>query len=67
MLYNVEVQTGDEQIEPLDSPIYMQVHGTTTTTPKLYLEAKNASYAKNSISKFNVSSNNVGEVMIGET
>ncbi len=66
VMYNVEVQTGDEQIDPLDSPVYMQIYGTTTTTPKLFLESKNASFAKNSTSKFSVSSNNVGEVMIGE-
>ncbi len=61
-MYNIEVQTGDEQTEALDSPVYMQIFGTTTTTPKFFLEAKNASFTKNSISKFNISTNNVGEV-----
>lgn len=64
MIYNVEVQTGDEQIEALDSPVYMQIFGTTTTTPKLFLESKKASFTKNSTSKFIVSSNNVGEVIM---
>jgi len=40
----------------------MQIYGTTTTTPKLFLEAKNVSFTKNSTSKFSISSNNVGEV-----
>jgi hypothetical protein len=66
-MYNVEVQTGDEQMEPLDSPVYMQIYGTTTTTPKLFLESKDASFKKNSTSKFSISSNNVGQVMIRET
>jgi hypothetical protein len=42
----------------------MQIYGTTTTTPKLFLESKNASFTKNSISKFSISSNNVGEVKL---
>jgi hypothetical protein len=46
----------------LDSPVYMQIYGTTTTTPKLFLESKNVSFTKNSTSKFSISSNNVGEV-----
>ncbi len=62
VIYNIEVQTGDEQVETLDSPVYMQIYGTTTTTPKLFLESKNTSFTKNSISKFSISSNNVGEV-----
>jgi hypothetical protein len=62
VIYNIEVQTGDEQIESLDSPVYMQVYGTTTTTPKIFLESKTPSFTKNSISKFSLSSNNVGEV-----
>ena len=62
VMYNVEIQTGDEQIEPLDSPVYIQIYGTTTITPKLYLESKNPSFTKDSKSKFTVSSNNVGEV-----
>lgn len=62
MIYFVEVETGDEQIDPLDSPIYMQVYGTTTTTPKLFLESKQMSFKQNSVSKFTISSNNVGEV-----
>ena len=62
VIYNIEVQTGDEQIEPLDSPVYMQIYGNTTTTPKLFLESKTASFTKDSTSKFSLSSNNVGEV-----
>ncbi len=61
--YNIEVRTGDEQIEPLDSPVYIQIYGTTTTTPKLFLESKHASFTKDSIAKFNLSSNHVGEVI----
>jgi len=60
--YNIEIQTGSEQIQPLDSPVYMQIFGTITTTPKLFLESKYASFTKDSIAKFNISSNNVGEV-----
>ncbi|CAF1186369.1 unnamed protein product [Rotaria sordida] len=62
VMYNVEIQTGDEQIEPLDSPVYMQVYGTTTATPKLFFDTKNASFTKDSISKFTIASNNVGEI-----
>ena len=40
----------------------MQIYGTTTTTPKMFLESKNPSFIKNSTSKFSISSNNVGEV-----
>jgi len=40
----------------------MQIFGTITTTPKLFLESKYASFTKDSIAKFNISSNNVGEV-----
>jgi hypothetical protein len=61
--YNIEVRTGDEQIEPLDSPVYIQIYGTTTTTPKLFLESKHPSFTKDSIAKFNLSSNYVGEVI----
>lgn len=57
--YNIEIRTGSEQIEPFDSPVYIQIYGTITTTPKLFLESK---YAKDTIEKFNISSNNVGEV-----
>lgn len=64
VLYNIEVQTGDEQIETLDSPVYMQIYGTTTTTPKFFLESKNPSFTKGSTSKFSISSNNVGEVKL---
>jgi len=60
--YDIEVQTGSEQIEPLDSPVYMQIYGTTTNTPKFFLEPRNALFAKDSKAKFNISSNNVGEV-----
>jgi hypothetical protein len=59
MDYNIDIQTGSEQIEPLDSPVYIQIYGTTTNTPKLFLES---SFTKNSTVKFNISSNNVGEV-----
>lgn len=62
MIYNIEVQTGEEQVEPLDSPVYVQIFGTTTTTPKLFLESKTASFTKDTTSKFTLSSNNVGEV-----
>ncbi|CAF0753759.1 unnamed protein product [Rotaria sp. Silwood1] len=62
VIYNVEIQTGDEQIEPLDSPVYMQVYGTTTATPKLFFDSKNPSFTKDSISKFTIASNNVGEI-----
>ncbi|CAF1064509.1 unnamed protein product [Rotaria sordida] len=61
-LYNVEVQTGSEQIEPLDSPVYIQIHGTTTRTPKIFLEPKDASFTKDSTVNFDISSNNVGEI-----
>ncbi len=61
-MYNIEIQTGDEQVELLDSPVYMQVYGSTTTTPKLFLESKTNSFTKGSISKFSMPSNNVGEV-----
>jgi len=61
-MYNIEVETGDEQVEQLDSPVYMQIYGTTTTTPKFFLESKNPSFTKNSLSKFSISTNNVGEV-----
>jgi hypothetical protein len=60
--YDIEVQTGNEQIEPLDSPVYIQIYGTTGTTPKLFLEPKNSSFSKDSISKFHISNNDVGEV-----
>ena len=63
-MYNIEIQTGDEQVETLDSPVYVQIYGSTTTTPKLFLESKTASFTKNSTSKFTISSNNVGEVII---
>ena len=62
--YNIEVQTGDEQIESLDSPVYMQIYGTTTNTPKFFLEPKNGLFTKDSTAKFSVSTNNVGEVII---
>ncbi|CAF4208316.1 unnamed protein product [Adineta steineri] len=62
VLYNIEIQTGDEQIEILDSPVYMQIYGTTTTTPKFFLESKNPSFKKDTLSKFSISSNNVGEI-----
>ncbi|CAF2907936.1 unnamed protein product [Rotaria sp. Silwood2] len=62
VMYNIEIQTGDEQIEPLDSPVYAQVYGTTTATPKLFLDSKNTSFSKDSISKFTIASNNVGEI-----
>ncbi|UJR35879.1 hypothetical protein I4U23_028622 [Adineta vaga] len=62
VIYEIEVQTGVQQIETLDSPVYMQLYGTTTNTPKLFLEAKNVLFRKDSISKFHVSSNNVGEI-----
>ncbi|CAF4351547.1 unnamed protein product, partial [Adineta steineri] len=62
VLYNIEIQTGDEQIETLDSPVYMQIYGTTTTTPKFFLESKNPSFKKDTPSKFSISSNNVGEI-----
>lgn len=60
--YNVELQTGKEQIEPLDSPVYIQIYGNIATTPKLFLEPKEATFAANSIEKFRLSSNDVGEV-----
>ncbi|CAF3864693.1 unnamed protein product [Adineta steineri] len=60
--YDIEVQTGSEQIEPLDSPVYMQIFGTITNTPKFFLESKNASFTKDSKAKFTVSSNNVGDI-----
>ncbi|CAF1216392.1 unnamed protein product [Adineta steineri] len=60
--YDIEVQTGSEQIEPLDSPVYMQIFGTITNTPKFFLESKNASFTKDSKAKFSVSSNNVGDI-----
>jgi hypothetical protein len=60
--YNIEVQTGGEQIESLDSPVYMQIYGTTTITPKLFLEPKNGLFTKDSTAKFSISSNNVGQV-----
>ncbi len=60
--YNIEVQTGDEQIESLDSPVYMQIYGTTTITPKFFLEPKNGLFTKGSTAKFSVSTNNVGEI-----
>ncbi|CAF2254000.1 unnamed protein product [Rotaria magnacalcarata] len=62
VMYNIEVQTGDKQVEPLDSPVYIQIFGTTTATPKLFLESKQASFTKNATSKFAVASNNVGEI-----
>ncbi|CAF1409527.1 unnamed protein product [Adineta ricciae] len=62
VFYDIEVETGEQQVETLDSPVYIQVYGATTATPKLFLEAKNAAFKKDSISKFNVSSNNVGEI-----
>ncbi len=62
VIYSIEIQTGDEQVETLDSPVYIQIYGTTTKTPKLFLESKNALFTKNSLSKFNISSSNVGEV-----
>ncbi|CAF0819854.1 unnamed protein product [Rotaria sp. Silwood1] len=61
-LYNVEVQTGIEQIEPLDSPVYLQIYGTTTMTPKIFLEPQNASFTKDSTEKFDILSNDVGEI-----
>ncbi|CAF2065081.1 unnamed protein product [Rotaria magnacalcarata] len=62
VMYNIEVQTGDKQVESLDSPVYIQIFGTTTATPKLFLESKQASFTKNATSKFAVASNNVGEI-----
>ena len=61
-MFNLEIQTGDKQIEPLDSLVYIQVYGTTTTTPKLFLETQNSPFTKDSTSNFSISSNNVGEV-----
>ena len=60
--YNIEVRTGGEQVEPLDSPVYMQIYGNIATTPKLFLEPKGATFAASSTEKFGLSSNNVGEV-----
>jgi hypothetical protein len=62
MNYHIEIRTGNEQIEPLNSPVYMQIYGITATTPKLFLESKYASFMKDSIAKFNISSNNVGDI-----
>jgi hypothetical protein len=62
VIYNIEVETGDKQGEPLDSPVYMQIYGSTTTTPKLFLEPKNGVFTKESVLKFSISSSNVGEV-----
>ncbi|CAF2520074.1 unnamed protein product [Rotaria sp. Silwood2] len=61
-LYNVELQTSSEQTEPLDSPVYIQIHGTTTRTPKIFLEPQNGSFTKDSTAKFDISSNDVGEI-----
>ncbi|CAF0923501.1 unnamed protein product [Adineta ricciae] len=60
--YNIEVYTGSEQTEPLDSPVYIQIFGTVSTTPKIFLESKNSSFTKDSQAKFNVDSNNVGQI-----
>lgn len=61
-MYNVEIETGDKQVEALDSPVYIQMYGTTTATPKLFFESKLNSFAQDAISKFTIPSNNVGEV-----
>lgn len=60
--YNIEVRTGKEQVEPLDSPVYIQIYGNIATTSKLFLEPKGATFAANSTEKFRLSSNYVGEV-----
>ncbi len=60
--YNIEVRTGNQQIQPFDSSVYIQIYGIATATPKLFLESKYESFTKDSIAKFNISSNNVGEV-----
>ncbi|UJR10158.1 hypothetical protein I4U23_014374 [Adineta vaga] len=60
--YNIEVLTGSEQTATLDSPAFIQIFGTTSTTPKIFLESKNASFTKDSLAKFNLDSNNVGQI-----
>ncbi|CAF4501710.1 unnamed protein product [Rotaria socialis] len=60
--YTLEVQTGNEQIEPLDSPVYVQFYGATTKTPKLFLEPKTACFARDSCENFDISTNNIGEI-----
>lgn len=60
--YEIEIQTGSEQDQPMDSPVYVQIYGTTTNTPKLFLEPKTGSFTRDSTRKFVVSSNNVGQV-----
>ncbi|CAF3856631.1 unnamed protein product [Rotaria magnacalcarata] len=60
--YTIEVQTGNEQIEPLDSPVYVQLYGATTKTPKLFLEPKTACFARDSCENFDISTNNIGEI-----
>ena len=58
----VEVRTGNEQTDGFDSPVYIQLFGTITNTPKVYLESKYASFAKNSTAKFHFSTNNIGDI-----
>lgn len=62
MDYSVAFRTGNEQIDGFDSPIYIQLFGTITNTPRVYLESKYASFARDSIVKFHFSTNNVGEI-----
>lgn len=62
MNYEIEVETGSEQEQPLDAPVYLQIFGSTTTTPKLFLEPKNTAFTKDSVNKFTIPSNNVGQV-----
>ena len=64
VVYTVDVRTGDAQVEALDSPAYIQIFGSTTATPKLFLEGKTNSFAKESTDRFTLTSNNVGEVRV---
>ena len=54
--------TSSQQIESMDSPVFIQIFGTTNTTPKHFLEPNEEKFMKNSIERFQISSNNVGEV-----
>ena len=62
VLYNVEIQTGSKQSEPLDSPVYVRIYGTTTMTSKLFLDPNENSFTKDTVAKFDIWSNDVGEV-----
>ena len=58
----IEIETGDEQEKAVDSPVFLQIFGSTTATPKLFLESKSTSFSKNNKEKFSLSTNNVGVV-----